>query len=40
LRYYERFGGPLRNRLMHRLVRAGLARREGAHVERVRQLLR
>ena len=40
LRYYERFGGPLGNRLLRRLVRAGLARRAGGHVDRVRQLLR
>ena len=40
LRYYARFGGPLTNRLVHRLVRDGLAHRPSAAVERVRQLVR
>jgi len=38
LRYYSRFHGPLYNRLVHVLLRLGLARR-GAAAERVRQLI-
>ena len=40
LRYYQRFGGPLTNRLIRRLVRAGLANRRSPSVERVRDLVR
>jgi N-acetylglucosaminyl-diphospho-decaprenol L-rhamnosyltransferase len=40
LRYYERYSGPLMNRLVHRLVRAGLGRRTSPEVDRVRQLVR
>jgi N-acetylglucosaminyl-diphospho-decaprenol L-rhamnosyltransferase len=38
LRYYRRFHGPTYNRLVHLLIRLGLARR-GAAAERVRQLI-
>jgi N-acetylglucosaminyl-diphospho-decaprenol L-rhamnosyltransferase len=37
LRYYQRFDGPLYNRLLHRLVSVGLRRR--ADADSVRQLL-
>jgi GT2 family glycosyltransferase len=40
LRYYARYSSPLMNRLVHRLLRAGLARRPSPEVDRVRQLLR
>jgi len=40
LRYYTRFGGPLTNRLVRRLVRGGLARHDSVTVDRVRQLVR
>jgi N-acetylglucosaminyl-diphospho-decaprenol L-rhamnosyltransferase len=40
LRYYERFAGPLTNRLIHRIVRAGLERRHAPAVSRIRQLVR
>lgn len=38
LRYYRRFHGPTYNRLVHGLIRLGLARR-GTAAERVRQLI-
>jgi GT2 family glycosyltransferase len=40
LRYYTRFEGPLTNRLVHRFVHGGLARRASVAVDRVRQLVR
>jgi GT2 family glycosyltransferase len=38
LRYYARFHGPLFNRLVHSIVRAGLRHKSGA-IERVRDLV-
>jgi N-acetylglucosaminyl-diphospho-decaprenol L-rhamnosyltransferase len=40
LRYYQRFGGPLSNWLIRRIVRVGLSRRRSASVDRVRDLVR
>jgi N-acetylglucosaminyl-diphospho-decaprenol L-rhamnosyltransferase len=40
LRYFERYADPVTNRLLRRIVNAGLAHRSSPDVDRVRQLVR